>query len=506
MIIPLAHENLRGRRWPWVTIAIIAINFVVFLGTHNVMDQELQQIAGSELHILLLSARYPGTQMTPDVAQMVDAYKHQHPDLYKKMAVSSERPPVDLWDAQFKARTWDQGDADAEMAQLSSELQQARDSSIIWNYAYHPFHPTLRSYITANFLHGGWLHIIFNMWFLWLAGVVLEDTWGRIAYPIFYLVCGVLALVMHGIIFPGSLVPVIGASGAIAGLMGAFLARFPKTQIRLAWIIFIKPIKFYVPAYIILPSWLVVEVFWGGVFAAARVEGGVAHWAHIGGFAFGALGALLLKYSGLEHSLDRAIDAKVSWTADARIVRATDSLEENNPAAAIAALRQLVAEKPDSVEGWEMLLAAQQRKQDLQSQKETLDSLCRLHVSAGEMQAAWNDYVQFTGLGGEKIPRGVWLELCRYLEGKQDWEGAATEYERLAEKNPRERAGVSALVSAARIRMANLNEPERAAKLFQAAADSPAPHSDLDAAIQDGLQQCTKSAPAPRAGPYSGQR
>jgi membrane associated rhomboid family serine protease len=504
MIIPLAHENLRGRRWPWVTIAIIAINFVVFLGTHNVMEQELQQIAGSELHILLLSARYPDTQMTPDVAQMVDAYKQQHPDLYERMAFSSERPPIDLWDAQFKARTWDQADADTEMAQLSSELQRARDSSIIWKYAYHPFHPTLRSYITANFLHGGWLHIIFNMWFLWLAGVLLEDTWGRIAYPIFYLVCGALALVMHGIIFPGSLVPVIGASGAIAGLMGAFLARFPKTRIRLAWIIFIKPIRFYVPAYIILPLWLVVEVFWGGVFAAARVEGGVAHWAHIGGFAFGALGALLVKCSGLEHSLDQAIDAKVSWTADARIVRATDSLEENNPAAAIAALRQLVAEKPDSVEGWEMLLAAQQRRQDLQGQKETLEGLCRLHVSAGEMDSAWNDYVQFTGLGGEKIPRGVWLELCRYLEGKQDWEGAATEYERLAEKNPRERAGVSALVSAARIRMTSLNEPERAAKLFQAAADSPAPHSDLDAAIQDGLKQCSKSLPAPQAGTYSG--
>jgi len=503
MIIPLAHENQRGRRWPWVTIAIIALNFVVFLCTNGTMERELQRIGHDELDILLLSAHYSDTQMSPDVEQMVGDYKLQHADIYKQMASPDRTQAVDSWDEQLLAKQWTQAEADAEMARLSSELQQARDGSIIWNYAFHPFHPTLRSYITASFLHGGWLHIIFNMWFLWLAGVVLEDVWGRIAYPIFYLICGALGFAIHGIVFPGSLVPVLGASGAIAGLMGAFLARFPKTRIRLAWILFIKPIKFYVPAYIILPLWLLIEVFWGAVFAVARSEGGVAHWAHIGGFAFGALGALLLKYTGIEHSLDRAIEAKVSWTADPRIVRATESLAENNPAGAIASLRQLVAEKPDSVEGWEMLLKAQERRQDAPGQKESLEVLCRLHAAAGELESAWNDYVQFTALGGEKIPRGVWLALCRYLEDKHDWEGAAAQYERLAQNNPRERAGVSALVSAARIRLTNLNEPVRAAKLFQAAADSSAPHSDLDAAIQDGLAQCAKSAPASQPGAYS---
>jgi membrane associated rhomboid family serine protease len=502
MIIPLAHEDLRGRRWPWVTIAIIALNFVVFLCTNGTMDRELQQIGHDELHILLLSARFPDTQMTPDVEQMVEAYKLQHADIYTRMASPSRSEVVDSWDAQFLAKAWTQADADSEMVRLSSELQQARDRSIVWKYAFHPFHPTFRSYITASFLHGGWLHIIFNMWFLWLAGTVLEDAWGRIVYPIFYLVCGALGFAIHGIVFPGSLVPVLGASGAIAGLMGAFLARFPKTRIRLAWFVFIKPIKFYVPAYIILPLWLLIEVLWGALFAAAHAEGGVAHWAHIGGFAFGALGALILKYSGVEHSIDQAIEAKVSWTADPRIVRATESLAENNPAGAIASLRQLVAEKPDSLEGWEMLLAAQQRRQDEQGQKETLEVLCRLHVTSGDMQSAWNDYVQFTNLGGDKIPRGVWLELCRYLEAEHDWDRAATEYERLAEKNPRERAAATALVSAARIRLTNLSEPERAAKLYQAAAASPAPHSDLDAAIDDGLKQCAKSVPAPQPGSY----
>lgn len=497
MIVPLAHENLHGRRLPWVTIAIIVVNFVVFLATYQRMEREARVSGDAQIHIILLSARYPDTQMTDDAAEVVDAFKRQHPQGFEELAQTNRRP-VDAWDAQFLALQFTQAGADTVMAHLCDDLEKSRQGSILWNYAFHPFHPFLKTYITASFLHGGWMHIIFNMWFLWLVGVALEDTWGRVVYPIFYLVCGALGFAIHALVFPGSLVPVVGASAAIAGLMGGFLARFPKSNIRL-----VKPIKFGIPAYIILPAWLLIEVFWGMIFAATNTEGGVAHWAHVGGFVFGALGALLLKHTGIERSLDDAIEAKVSWTADPLMLRATDSLAENNPAGAIAALRQLVTEKPDSIEGWEMLLAAQQRRPDPQGQKESLEVLTRLHVAAGDVESAWNDYAEFRNLGGEKIPRGVWLELCRFLEGKHDWQGAADEYERLAEHNPRERAGASALVAAARIRLTNLNEPERAASLYRAAAASPAPHSDLDAEIEEGLKQCAKAAPAPHPGSYS---
>ena len=184
------------------------------------------------------------------------------------------------------------------MARLGADLEQSQQSSVTWNYAFHPYHPTPWSYVTANFLHGGWLHIIFNMWFLWLAGTILEDAWGRVVYPIFYLVSGAVALLVHAVIFPGSLVPVVGASGAIAGLMGGFLARFPKTKIKLMWIwLFgLRRYKFYVPAYILLPLWLAIQVFWGLLAGSAS---GVAYWAHVGGFAFGMVGAVILRSTGI---------------------------------------------------------------------------------------------------------------------------------------------------------------------------------------------------------------
>jgi hypothetical protein len=145
------------------------------------------------------------------------------------------------------------------------------------------------------------------------------------------------------------------------------------------------------------------------------------------------------------------------------------------------------------------MLKAQTHKQDFEGQKETLGALCRLRVAGGDIEGAWNDYSEYKNLGGTKLPRGVWLEICRFLERESRWDLAAEEYEHLAKANAGERAGVSALVSAGRIYAEHLFKPELAEKLFKQAAVSPAPHSDLDAAIQEGLKQCTASAHKPGA-------
>lgn len=292
----------------------------------------------------------------------------------------------------------------------------------------------------------------------------------------------------------------VGASGAIAGLMGGFLARFPKTKIQLAWLFLFRLYKFSVPAYIILPLWLVIQVFWGAMSGA---EGGVAYWAHVGGFAFGAVIAVLLRATGIEQSMDQAIEAKVTWTADAPLVQATDLLGENKADAAVATLQQHLKDKPDSIDGHMMLLKAQERKSDTTGQKETLANLCRLNVSEGDPDTAWNYYEQFTVLGGDRLPRGVWLELCRYLERNQNWDRAVTEYERFAEKNSAERASVPALVAAARICLEKLHPAADAERFYQAAATSPVPHLDLEAEIQEGLRKCAATAPAP--GTYTGR-
>jgi membrane associated rhomboid family serine protease len=494
MIFPLAHENMRGRRWPVITIALIALNTLIFLGTHSAMQQQLAETGDVEIHVVLLNAAFPDAPMTPAASEIVQSIKLDHPGLYEQLSAPHRTQFVDLFDQRIHSEGFRASDAETQMNELCAQLAQTQASSIAWNYAFHSVHPFPWTYITATFLHGGWLHLIFNMWFLWLAGIILEDLWGRVIYPIFFLVAGALAWAVQGAVYPHSIIPALGASGAIAGLMGAFLARFPTTKIRLGWLIIVRVVKFNVPAYVILPLWLAIQVFWGMLSRTTGAEAGVAYWAHIGGFAFGALGAFLLRTTGIEHSAHQAIEAKVSWTADPLIVQASDALAEDKPAAAVATLQRLVQEQPDSIDGWDLLLRAQERTQDHAGQKETVAVLCRLHVLAGEMQSAAADYESYKNLGGTELPRGIWLELCRYYEREKSWEQAIAEYEKLAQANPTARAGVTAVVSAGQICLAGICSPERAEKFFKAAEASPAPHSDLDAAIQEGLKKCAAAA------------
>ncbi len=147
--------------------------------------------------------------------------------------------------------------------------------------------PSWATLITSMFLHGGWLHLIGNMIYLWLFGRGVESALGSLRYLVFYLLCGVAAGLTQAIIDPASELPMIGASGAIAGTLGGYLVLYPRGNVVLfAWIfIFVRLIS--VPAVLMLGLWFLLQLASG--LAAAPDESGVAFWAHVGGFVLGAL-------------------------------------------------------------------------------------------------------------------------------------------------------------------------------------------------------------------------
>ncbi len=149
----------------------------------------------------------------------------------------------------------------------------------------------LSSLVTSMFLHGGWLHIIGNMWFLWIFGDNVEDILGHWKYLFFYLACGVAAAVAHVMLNPDSRAPTIGASGAIAGVMGAYLVKFPRARITTLVPVFIFLTTFELPAAFVLAYWFIIQIFSGvGSIAYSRIsDGGVAWFAHVGGFLAGIL-------------------------------------------------------------------------------------------------------------------------------------------------------------------------------------------------------------------------
>jgi membrane associated rhomboid family serine protease len=145
---------------------------------------------------------------------------------------------------------------------------------------------------TAMFMHGGWMHIIGNMVFLWAFGPEMEDAMGKARYLVFYLVGGVVAMLAQVAGSPTSTVPTIGASGAIAAVMGAFIVTYPRDRIKsVLWIVIYVRITF-IPAFLLIGIWFLIQLFNAGQVANVQT-GGVAYLAHVGGFAFGALTARL---------------------------------------------------------------------------------------------------------------------------------------------------------------------------------------------------------------------
>ena len=146
--------------------------------------------------------------------------------------------------------------------------------------------------LTSMFLHGSWLHIIGNMWVLWIFGDNIEDYLGHFPYLIFYLVCGIVASVAHILLNLNSRVPSVGASGAIAGIMGAYFVLYPKARVLTIVPLIIFFTFWWLPAWIVLGYWFLLQLLSGAATSIA-VTGqsgpGIAFWAHVGGFVAGIL-------------------------------------------------------------------------------------------------------------------------------------------------------------------------------------------------------------------------
>jgi len=483
MLIPIKHEDMTARRWPVVTLALIAINTAVFLFTLSAMDQEAPELGEVKSHILILAALHPELKMPSESKQLVDGFKQSRPEVWKQVQ-DPYRDVIDPYDAKLKMLE-EPSKLQGEMDSLNSQLVKLSKTSIIEQYAFVPAHPTAISYLTANFLHGGWLHLIGNMWFLWLAGFVLEDVWGRWLYSAFYLIAGAAALQFHAWSNPGSITPTLGASGAVAALMGAFLVRFPKMKTEMATMLMFRIYRFKAAAYWLLPMWLLAEIFYGSL----GLSGGVAHWAHVGGFLFGALAAVAIQHSGIEQKTNKAVEEKISWSADPEIEKANEMMEHDQLPEAVALLTSHVAAKPGSLDAWTLLRQIYHRQSETKSYLDATIKTCILHLQAHEVEAAFQDYAEFLDGGGGKMPAATWLELCKGAEEKLDFERALSEYQQLAQAYPADRQALTAQLSAARLCLKRLNRPQNALTIYQTAAASPIPHLDWEQHIQSGIKE-----------------
>ncbi len=156
---------------------------------------------------------------------------------------------------------------------------------------------TWQALFTSMFLHGSWMHLVGNLWFLWIFGNNVEDSMGHLRYLAFYLLTGLIAAGSHVLSGPGSTVPVVGASGAISGVMGAYLVLYPRAKVYTLFIIIILIRVVALPAWVLLGYWFLLQAL-----GASAGAGGVAFWAHVGGFVAGVVLVKVFENKTLVHA------------------------------------------------------------------------------------------------------------------------------------------------------------------------------------------------------------
>lgn len=485
IIIPVKHQNMMARRWPVITIGLIVINVVVFLATQGTLQNEAPELGHVKAHILILAASHPELQLSPEAQSLVTNFRKQNEIDWKRIQDPNHQV-IDAWDAQMRMVDEPAAFFQREMDKLSSQYVQLMSASMQEKYAFVPAHPTAISYITASFLHGGWLHLIFNMWFLWLAGFVLEDVWGRPLYAIFYLVAGMAALQIHAWMNPGSIIPCLGASGAVAGLMGAFMVRFPKLKIDMAWLFGFRIYRFQAEAIWLLPLWLLTEVFYGTLFGQTD---GVAHWAHVGGFAFGAVGAVAIRHTGLEKTVNKSIEQKIDPSKNFELDRASDMMQHGKLDEAKTVLNSVLAINPNSVDALRFLRELHFRRAQTEEYQETSSRIIGAYLNQKLPEAALEAYEEFKHSGGDKLSPSIWLNLCRALEEKEFFDRALAEYEALIAAHSTSQQSVLAQIAAGRMCLKKLGRAQDALKFYKAAHISTVPHLDMEYTIAEGIKE-----------------
>jgi membrane associated rhomboid family serine protease len=337
ILLPYQHDRMSVKRLPWVSIVIFALNVLAFAFTHGDALETRRREEQALEPVYEYWAANPFVKTTP-------AFDARYPkpvsNIRRIVGKTFEPPaPEDLarQQAQFEA--------------LIATAVAVADSGPYARFGFVPSHPTALSLLTCQFVHAGWLHLLGNLFFLYLTAPFVENIWGRIVFPIFYLAGGAVAAWTQALFFPGGTVPLVGASGAIAAVMGAFLVSLGTTQIRFFWawmLIGVRWGTFPAPAWLMLPLWLAAQLAYANVSGG---ESGVAYWAHVGGFVFGAAVAGAFRISGLEaRYLRPAVAEAASAYGDSRIDRGLELREAGNLPEASAQFAAVLATQPANVD------------------------------------------------------------------------------------------------------------------------------------------------------------
>lgn len=398
ILLPIGHEEEGTRRLPWVTFGIMIVCALAFVATG---------FGGA-----------PSGLDTVEATERAAEYWIEHPyltlDPRLEAAIHGPGQRKDAREAfQEGMRTFSEEPDDpsvvateqAELDRLTRVAMNATPSDPLRRWGLVPADFSLVALFTHMFLHAGWLHLVGNLFILYLAGPFVEDVWGRPLYAAFYIACGVVAALSFALPQMSIAVPMIGASGAIAGVMGAFAVRYAGTKVHMFWAfgLWMRG-TFWAPAGLMLGLWFGEQLFYAVLTHGSRGEdGGVAFLAHVGGFVAGAGCAYGMKrFRAEERWLAASIDAKSNkrLVDNAEVARALEIAAAGNGEGAFALLAAEVKRAPGNADA---VLALWSVALELERAREVAPAMARLvqdEARRGELDLAIDHWIELR----EKAP------------------------------------------------------------------------------------------------------
>lgn len=448
MLIPTGVVENEVRRTPWVSIGLlVGLALLFFTGLGGGMrGAERRELGEKVEEALEYWVERPWLKEPSSLAEIVGTglASRASAEIGELRKVAEARRMVPI---AYVARE-QQAELDRLFAEAARVVAARRDRGL----SFVPAKPTLVSLFAHMFLHGGFWHLFGNLLFLFITAPFLEDVYGRLVFSGLYLVGGVFAAGAHAIATAQPEVPVLGASGALAAVMGAFLVRLGRSHIRFLLIpVLFLPMfrfRFALPAFVVLPLWFAEQV----LSARLAPDAPVAWWAHIGGFAFGVVAALGIRISGVEEKwINPAIEGKVGWSQDPAILKANEARRTGAFTTARNSARAVLAKDAGNVDAWRSLLdteTAAGRKAEAAS---AAARLLERYVATGEnaLALALVDEVREPLLAA--LPPRFLLAAATARERAGDADGAYAELETLAAGQPADPAAVRAA-----LRMAGL--------------------------------------------------
>jgi membrane associated rhomboid family serine protease len=444
-ILPLGHEDFVVKRLPWITIGIAVVCTLLQVRACAVeggLAKEARSLAVEILKIEMkaLSRYAEKEEEGPTAEEVLESFQNERGRESLKQAL--EKRAQILQDFR-QGKLSDPGDPLlARWQELHQRLEQVKNKIPAQQLGYRPAIDGRIRMLSYAFAHGGWLHLIFNLWFLYLVGCNLEDRWGRLRFLLFYLAGAMIAALSFKIWHPDGTLPLVGASGAVAACMGAFMVCFGGTRIRFAYAIFLLFFfrwgTFTARAFWALLLWFLGEAVDAFFEGAAPGSTAVAYSSHVGGFLMGAVIAGLWRITGFDEKMQTEVDEKdVVFRENPLFARAIDLRKAGRAREAMQVLNELVAQDPRHQPALEEMFLLSLELKDDDTLHQSAAGLIGSYTLDKNFSQVINAYKRILEYAPSYVPEDkTLLQVVRAAREVGDMDAALEAVETLEEEHP----------------------------------------------------------------------